>query len=364
MSGAPTAYLAELDDYGRSTPSDFEYLKIPLPQEIERFKGLKTALKERHRVIREDDADNKDSEKLKSLYLKLVTPPKYEKENEEQPSYINIDFESERRRHSLELLGEGRSDDRATGQTPREDWLTENAQYYLTIPAEFTHRNTTSPIYGVEKGDEVVLEVDQEENEMRIYANEDYRHRDNELSQQGRKPTYRRLTFATIPLTLSNYADLTGFLGPGQRFRIVPFDVTSQVFKAEADKSVDEKYSPEPELLQQVVKNGNLPRCSPLKMEIKWDPEGQGRVTNERKTVLYTRYLADELRVVLPEKGTFSIWTETRNGTRYSRIDHDDGDSWLIKNEKELTRIQNWQNRYIENPGDEDHLTIYVPCTG
>lgn len=369
MANPPIEYNTVLGKYNKSSK---KYLEIRLPQEIEEIEDLKPALRELHRIKRE----NSSEDKTETLFPRLVTPDTDSddqdgEENEEEPAYIRIDFEAHSR-HDLVIKADEAPDKRTfnekTDQRLDEPDLTENLRYYMSIPAEFTHHRSESPIHRYEEGDEVTLELDQEDNHMRIYTPEDYRYREKELSESDREPVRKKLTATGLTLdTRDGYTALRRS-NTEQKVRLIPFSAQHEVFQGELRFSRDGHLVPSLDGFHNVLEQGEIPTCGIVKLIIKWSTESiheylEGGWTdvkdaNPNQVTLYTDYFVNEENLTLPSKGEYEIITETVNGKNRAWLTYSSSGS---DNHDRLVE-DNWYTKYYERKEDEEELTVYIPC--
>lgn len=62
---------------------------------------------------------------------------------------------------------------------------------FIRIPIEYTFHREEQSFHGLEKGDEMVVELDSSSDEFRVYTSEDFRYRLEQLSEQGVLPLVR-----------------------------------------------------------------------------------------------------------------------------------------------------------------------------
>ncbi len=363
MTGIPTAYHTKLEEY-KNNHND--YLEIPLPKEIEEIEDLQPALRELHRIERED----LEQDKMKALFPTLVTPDKDGKEDE--PAYIRIDFEPQSRHEYVIKADESSEELSEKGKKNRERTkpkLTEHLCYYMTVPTAFLDGRSDSPLYGFERGDDVTLELNQEDNHMRIYTAEDYRARDEELSEEGRKPVHKKLTATGLSLNfIDQYTDPTGIGDAGQKFRLIPFESHHSVFERRTTQPSNEDELPKFDDFQEVLEREKIPKVKAAKLTIRWslnqtrdysNHEWTGKTgDNPRQETIYTNYFVNEAKVVLPCKGEFEITATTQNGTNAAWLTHSPTGS---KNHNRLVG-DDWYTKYYGDNRIEDAFTVYVPC--
>ena len=62
---------------------------------------------------------------------------------------------------------------------------------FIRIPIEYTFHREGQSFHGLEKGDELVVELDSQGEEFRVYTSRDFRYRLKQLSDEGVLPTVR-----------------------------------------------------------------------------------------------------------------------------------------------------------------------------
>ena len=363
----PTAYITELKYYDDRRDG---YLEIPLPGEIEELDELESELRKIQDFYSDDDDDDEDDddelEKEDVLFPKLVKNKADRsaegKEDDKGPEYIRIGLE-EQGRHGRVIKADESSDSLSKEERKEREvndsWRTKKLDYSMNIPVEYTKHNDSSPLHGYEDGGSATLEVDQENNEMRIYSPKGYRYRDRDLSEEGRKPVYKKLSLSGLSLSLVNiYADLAG-IGT-QKFRVIPFNAQHSLFRESGEGFDSETGQPDPDLFQEVAEKNRVPRYKAQTLKIYWDPDGLGYGMHSRNKVVHKDILVEEAEITLPAKGSFEIVTETWYGEQYTVLYHGEGlpnqMSW------EPTDIGDWTGKYIEYNGREDCITVYAPC--
>lgn len=363
MAQPPTAYTTELKYYDGRRDG---YLEIPLPREIEELDKLEPELKKIQEFYSDDGSDTSNDEVKKEdvLFPKLVKNKGDRsgegEDGDKTPKYIRIGLE-EQGRHGR-VIKSGESPDSLSKEERKErevndSWRTKKLEYSMNIPVEYIKHNDSSPLHGYENGDSVTLEVDQENQEMRIYDPEDYRYRDRELSEKGRKPVYKKLSFSGLSLGLMNiYADLSGT--GTKKFRIVPFNAQHSLFK---DNEFDaERGQPDPDLFQKVAGKNRVPQYKAQTLKVYWDPDGMGYGIHSRKKLVHNDILVEEAEITLPAEGSFEIVTETWYGEQKTVLYH--GEGFPNQEPWEPTDIGDWTGKYIADNSREDCITVYAPC--
>jgi hypothetical protein len=357
MADSPTAYLTELRWYDRRNG----YLQVPLPKAIETIDDLQPMLEQFHRVRREElEKEKKDD----ALFPKLRT-------TEEGTSYIRIYFEKHGR-HGLVIAADDTNQERSLKEKTEQELdnpnLTEQLRYYMRIPVEFIDTDPDSPIHGFGFKSEVTVELDHENNQLRLYSPDGYRDRHEELNEDGRRPEYKKLTATGLALPLTDgYIDLTAVGQRGRKFRFVPFNAQHTVFKSRAGQS-NERSKPRVDSFDKVLEQNRVPAYRARNLTVSWSPTRSRRFSKDgwteikdnesRERPIHTENYADELKIMLPSKGEYRITTETKYGENQSVLTY--SRSGPRKHDRRV--CDNWYTKYHKNEEHREDVTVYVPC--
>lgn len=272
--------------------SSGEYYALPLPQDITKY-GFEAG---------------------DSVYLSLETPDEVE-----EVRYLKVSRE-ESSRHKLKIRR-------------REDRYPE---HFLTLPIEYSEYNKKSPFRGIEKDDEVVVEITPKESAARIYRREDYQMRHNYLAEKGRTPELK----APVIIPLLDLSWGTGH--DGQVFHIASCNTYAPELLKIAESHKDYRYVSEDEIyeghrdhynmpyedvkqyhysqstLRKYLAGKRIPYDLPLvqtpDIRIEWnpnpDPTDDTNLGEMQSTTLQNIRLA---KVKLPKRGKFVITTSFKN---------------------------------------------------
>lgn len=333
----PTTYIIDLSMY--DNPTSGTYFEIPLPDEIQKLEGLQPVLEELEE-LEESGVTGQElrNEKSKAFFPELVT-------HEEMPSYLryNLNRNESDGRFSYVLKNQGSVDE---------------PDFRVGVPKEFLRGDSLFSDLG--SSDSIKIEVDVATDELRIYREENYWKRDQELADQGRKPVVKKYPAAAIATQFTDrYVNLSGGY-EGQKFRIIPFDVMDGRFLEGLTGKVDsETFDPGPEKIEQAIQEGEMPQYSVEKVEILWNrAQPSFKFREDQSQVIYTEYITDAVQVILPSRGSFRITTTTQYGTRSSSL--------VCRNrglDPENSSLDgDWSGLYTTNPADKEYSTKYVPC--
>jgi hypothetical protein len=105
--------------------------------------------------------------------------------------------------------------------------------YGVRVPVEWKESKEDNPFYGAEHGQEVLVEINSEDGEFRVYRPEDYSYRQQQVLPEIRAPL-------VVPLLRpSGEIDVTWDREePGQQIRFVPFE--RHQFRRDLEKYVEE----------------------------------------------------------------------------------------------------------------------------
>lgn len=255
----------------------------------------------------------------------------------------------------------------------------EDGTYLVRFHLNLTREDEDSPFYQIgeedsdeedsDEEDKLFVELNELDPAIRIFRPEDASLRNKELGLRDRWPSFRTIIGGMTGGLLegSGYTDLSKSTPyKGQEFALIPFDGQSDVFM-EGD-SVGGSYAPSIDTFQEARDLGQLPQRRVRKLTIKWSPEAVlnyydddwtgGDATGSDQEVIYTCYLVNETKVILPCIGVFEISTVTEYGENYT---------WLTFSpsgpENHQRRIdENWFSKYYKKTEEEDAITIYIPC--
>jgi len=295
----PDPYIYKLRSVDRASGT---YYKTRLPPKITELDRLKPEMQKMQRLKQSKSADeDPDESKSDCLFPKIVTTDIESK----KISYIRVDLKPNDSRHSYVL--QTNSDDGKSG-------------YYMTIPKEYINNGDRS-LTGMNPGDMIYVEVNYDDEHLRIYTPEGYQHRDRELDEQGRKPIIKRpATAALLGSQTGEYTDLSGF-ATGKKYRIIPVKtqdvkpnrayppkarsknvpVAVDAHWTKVDDYLTAKY------LRKYYHRGLIRQTQAEEIRIFWYPKKFKLSANGEYTKLGSFHNTDELKVVLPVDGYIKI---------------------------------------------------------
>ena len=198
------------------------------------------------------------------------------------------------------------------------------------------------------ENDILVVEVNPKENEFRIYKNEDYHQRLQELHDNSIYPRLRQKVI--VPLAAFSREN------ESQKFRIIPFNYEHEVF-AKVANELDEVDNPaDPAVLHEIIDRDRLPRCKSPKLTVYWDPKGKRHTDINRRKTIFTDTGVNEVEIRLPAQGSFHVSANPDGDETWVNYGKSSGHA----KEWELAEIGNWQGKYLRE--QEDHIALYVPC--
>lgn len=124
----------------------------------------------------------------------------------DESSYITLKIVSGDAPHILATKFEGTDDEAGRYEMSVQKREDRHPSYFIQFPSEFTNHNESSPVYGIQKGDDLNVEIDFSNAEIRIYRAEDYGLRSQELSAQGESPLVK------APFLLGLYSGMADYI--------------------------------------------------------------------------------------------------------------------------------------------------------
>lgn len=249
----------------------------------------------------------------------------------------------------------GRKTEEGEEGTTTEGYFDVQSGGSLTIP-NWADDFLPHPLY------QVALEINLSEDHFRIYSPEDYgQYRLPELQKQGIKIQQAEPVVGPLVLTSdfpSSVDDgaverLAPWFVSSQRFRLIMYDAYHPVFKQEASFKDDENYQPTPSLWTEVEDTDDLPRYPVEELHIEW-----ARTTStDRSHNIYSHNgePIEELDIILPEKGFYTIHTVTDEGKMSGWFHYEDAGSMHYVR-------KGWGGTCLEIPEDEEYFIAYIPC--
>lgn len=261
----------------------------------------------------------------------------------------------------LELIDEGeltyirgRKTEEDEGGKPIEGYLDMRQDGSLAIP-NWADDFLPHPLY------QVALEINLIEGHFRIYSPIEYcQKRVPELRKQGVNIQQSERVIAPLALTPGFLDDadneriecLTPWTFPNGRFRFIMYDAHHPVFRRKTSSTVDEYYKPMPSVRQEVVENDTLPRHPVEELRIEWKSNSEAR--SSYQVYSYSGEPIEELDIVLPEKGLYTIVTQTEKGEHSTWLQY--GGGMLPPKEG------GWAGTCLEIPEDREYSIAYIPC--
>jgi len=259
----------------RRESSSGKYYPLPIIDEVNRF-GL---------------------EKTDQVYLELV---------EEEVSSVEISF-IKGRAQDFETSEDSKTIQRQPGCNP---------ELYIQCPVDYSNKPGGKSFYGLEKGDILVVEI--LEDEFRIYTEDDYRYRYQQLSEAEGPPPKLPLTIPLLASKDDEYTDLSGSTN-GQKFEIVSVDGENKAFyttffdfelgEVEQASSQQIVQNGSNELIQDAKDSQVLPLVEADRISIYWDSESEFNRDFEGRKIFEDRNTSSST-VILPDSGSFEIEAE------------------------------------------------------
>jgi hypothetical protein len=260
------------------------------------------------------------------------------------------------------------ADEETEADSREYDIRDDDGTLHVRIKPNLTRENKDSPFNQIEEGDSLFVELNELDPAIRVFQPEDATLRNKELGLEGTWPSFKQIVGGMLGGLFkdSRYTDLSKSTPyKGQEFELIPFDVQSDVF-TQGD-SVSGNYAPSIDSFQEVRNQGRIPQRRVRKLVIKWSPEAVlnyydddwtgGDATGSDQEVIYTCYLVNETKVILPCIGVFEISTVTEYGENHTWLTFSPSGS--RSHQRQID--DNWYSRYYENTGDEDAITVYIP---
>lgn len=195
----------------------------------------------------------------------------------------------------------------------------------------------------------IVVEVNRQEQEFRIYRNEDYHYRLQELHEENIFPQLKQK--GIVPAAAYPGKKDT------QKFRIIPFDSEHDIFSKAAAEFDEERNPSDPAVLHEVVEKGELPRCTCPKLTVYWDPKGDRYSNNDRLEAVYTATNVEEEDILLPAEGFFRVSADHHEKVTW--FSHDE--PWGHAKQWGLSVVGKWEGSYIKAGKNDEYIAIYVP---
>lgn len=210
---------------------------------------------------------------------------------------------------------------------------------------------------------QIAFEINLVDEQFRIYDPIDFvqarvpEHRDKDLVFEQTKPVVPVFPASGISWRRDErrVLDLTSGGEPGQKFRLIMFDAQHSVFQEEASVEVDGEFEPRPSIREKVVQNGQLPRYPVTEFRIVWAEKPTEAPVQQ--IYRYNGEPIEELDLLLPETGIYTIYTETEEGEM---------SSWLRYGDEDESRMSyfsdGWGGTCLEEPENGNHFVAYIPC--
>jgi hypothetical protein len=214
-------------------------------------------------------------------------------------------------------------------------------ELFLRIPVEYTDASADTSFAGLKKDDDLAVELNKPEKEIRVYTPSHSQKRRTELTYEGKTPKITTPTIAAfITRDVGGYADIarqTEF--PGQKFQIVFWDPYDEIFEKTVRKlqekeigmKFDETYedyqygdSIHNKLYMKVMSTADdydlYRRVYSVKIEWGPNPGRRQPIKEEKLQTVYSEYFTRKCKVILPEKGVFVIKIGTEKSISRARL--------------------------------------------
>jgi hypothetical protein len=150
-------------------------------------------------------------------------------------SHVRLSLEEDQAddRHIQYIRGRGVPKNEGRYDYKIREFDDRTSPYGVRVPAEWKESKEDNPFYGAEHGQEVLVEVNPEDREFRVYRPEDYPYRQQQVLPEIRAPL-------VVPLLRpSGEVDVTWDRDePGQQIRFVPFE--GYQFRRDLEQYVEE----------------------------------------------------------------------------------------------------------------------------
>jgi hypothetical protein len=280
-------------------------------------------------------------------------------------------------------------------QNEIREWTDDKPKPVIRIPIAWTDSaEDRTPMFPVEKGESLTVEINPDENELRIYRKEDFQYRATMIELIEGSLSIERPVEMYQPWTPA-YEDLSGD-HPGQKVRIIPFDGTHDVF-IEANEDTDTEEPLNERDLTSVVTDRGAPPREEMKeiglkggftIEVLWDSSATRTVNYFRSETIHLDDLkptAEDLdnlegridvleyddsflldpsvgNLILPENGAFEIRVQTASFPIH------EGETWLVhtaERDEYLDLIgrrvrENWFGKYHFAPGEQEVIDLFI----
>jgi hypothetical protein len=261
-----------------------------------------------------------------------------------------------------------------------------NPELYIRIPIEYTFYREGQPFHGLDKDDQITVEANYRDSEIRIYPQEDYTTRLKQLADDGVFPEFKKPIFAPlIGVSRQGFTDLTRGIGLGeQNFKLVAVDGRDEkLFKTIFDRAfqplgqatfdrIVRKGSDN--LIQEFRKDNELPAVVADRVTVFWDPGYVDRPDAEDMTwgsgtssewpdqfkgeKIYEDWNTSSVKLILPNEGAFEVEVEVDGETGRIPIYSDTGEMMLSDSiDDEWDALLS----YVEEDSDVYNLLVPVP---
>ncbi|WP_254767471.1 hypothetical protein [Salinilacihabitans rarus] len=214
-------------------------------------------------------------------------------------------------------------------------------------------RMTITPwkdLFNEDKNVPLVVEVNQREKTFRIYRNEDYHYRLQDLYDRDIHPQLKQK--GVVPLVAYPRKEGT------QKFRIIPFNCEHNIFSKVAAEFDKEKRPSNPAVFHEVLEKGELPRCTCPKLTVYWDPDGNRASNKDNLEAIYTATNVEEEDILLPTEGYFRVLADHHEKATW--FSHDE--PWGHSKQWEMPVVGKWEGPNIKADENDEYIAVYVPC--
>lgn len=210
---------------------------------------------------------------------------------------------------------------------------------------------------------QVAIEINLIEDHFRIYSPEDYcQHRIPQLRKQGveiqqSEPVVGPLVLSSgviSSLEEETVESIAPWSVSSQRFRLIMYDAYDPIFQQKTSFTGDRSTQAAPYLCKEIEDTEELPVYPVEELRIEWARNPQGRSYD---IYSYSGSPLEEMDLILPEAGIYTIYTKTEKGELNTWLRYDDSTSSRMNYVGD-----GWGGTGLEIPEEEEYSIAYIPC--